>query len=87
MAGADKHFEIDDTKTFAQNLDAFRTAIEATDPVLAAVVVGELKGLIAGTGSNPAAWDALLAAAEKQDDDKKASASSGPTSPNAEGQS
>lgn len=77
MAGA-KPFEIDDAKSFDENLAAFSAEIEVLDPVLGAALNSHLKGLAAGTVASPAVWDALHAAAEKQELEAKATAATPP---------
>jgi hypothetical protein len=62
---APKTFEIDDTKTFDQNVDAYGDALVAIDPTLGAALKAQLKDLITKKKSPAEIWDALLAATEK----------------------
>jgi hypothetical protein len=67
MAGTAPVFEIDDTKTFDENFEAFGNEMQALDAKLGPVLKTELLSLVAGTSSKTDVWNALLAAAAQKD--------------------
>jgi hypothetical protein len=55
-------YDIDDTKTFDANLQAFIESLQSDDPQLAEVLKTKLRKLLRGEIDRPALWNALHAA-------------------------
>ena len=63
MPSTRAHFDIDDAKSFDDNLAAFIDSLGAVDAALASAMKTEFGRLLRGEIDRPAFWDALLAAA------------------------
>lgn len=63
MSAGGTAYEIDDAKSFDDNIDAFAKVAEASDPALGAALKQCLKDVASGSISYAEVWDALLDAA------------------------
>lgn len=63
MGAGGTAYEIDDAKSFDDNIDAFAKVVEASDPALGAALKQRLKDVASGSIPHAEVWDALLDAA------------------------
>lgn len=65
-------FEIDDAKSFDENVAAYGNSLVEIDATLGEAMKAQLKDLAAGKTTTADIWDALLAADEKAEAAKRA---------------
>ena len=66
MPATPARFEIDDGKSFQENITAFLESLKVDDPVLAATLLAELPKIVRGETTPAALYDALATALKGQ---------------------